>query len=156
MARLRDAALGLLFGLALLAALPVALWATSGSRDLRVTLRSREPYEITPRPGEAPDAGGVSRAVYDPALAPAHDPGHDPRLQSRADGSLPPSPVGTRWKEPLWWAGAAAALGALALLWLARPGPTAPAVPGRSGPSVDLLASPPAAPAPPASGRSVP
>jgi serine/threonine protein phosphatase PrpC len=113
-----------------------------------------------PRPGEAPDAGGVSRAVYDPALAPAHDPvhdpAHDPRLQSRADGSLPPSPVGTRWKEPLWWAGAAAALGALALLWLARPGPTAPAVPGRSGPSVDLLASPPAAPALPASGRSVP
>ena len=77
MARLRDAALGLLFGLALLAALPVALWATSGSRDLRVTLRSREPYEITPRPGEALAEVTVGPASLLPRLEKKGEPDRD-------------------------------------------------------------------------------
>ena len=48
-----------------------------------------------------------------------------------------------RWREPLWWGGAAAALGATALLWLGRaPAPLPSPAVGRSGPSVDLLSSP--------------
>ena len=108
-----------------------------------------------PRPGQAPDAGGVSRSVYGPSIDPASAAARSPAAASPA----PPGPVPTRWQDPLWWAGAAAALGALALLWLARPVPPAPSTPpapGRSGPSVDLLASPPAAPARPASSRPAP
>jgi len=82
---------------------------------------------------------------------------------------LPPSAAGAadnppamaaprpRWREPLAWLGAGAALAALALAWLAwvppapppGPGSGAPGSEARRGPSVDLLA--PAAP--PASAR---
>lgn len=100
-----------------------------------------------PRPGGQPEAGSVSRAVYRRA-APVPAP---------AEGDLPRPPValppaGTaaagrrtprRWKEPLWWAGAAAAAGAAGLLWLARPA-EAPRAPVRDGPSVDLLKPAPA------------
>lgn len=106
-----------------------------------------------PRPGQAPDAGSVSRAVYDPAHEAAHQAAHDTARGPSAGVSLTPAPVPERWRDPLWWAGAAAALGALALLWLARPAPPAAPAPARSGPSVDLLAPPPAASAPAASSR---
>ncbi|MBP7668215.1 MAG: serine/threonine-protein phosphatase [Burkholderiaceae bacterium] len=100
-----------------------------------------------PRPGQVPEAGSVSRAVY----------GVAPILQRAApDGAVPPAAARPplrrpRWREPLWWAGAAAALCAVGLFWLSRP-PTAPqpaAAVGRSGPAVDLLA-------PAASSRGTP
>jgi hypothetical protein len=50
----RDAALGLLVLAALLAALPLGLWGASGARDLRVSVRSPEPFEIAERPREIP------------------------------------------------------------------------------------------------------
>jgi len=49
-------------------------------------------------------------------------------------------PAYRRWREPLWWAGAAAALGALSLLWLARQGAPEPVPMRPQQPSVDLLA----------------
>ncbi len=96
-----------------------------------------------PRPGPAPEAGSVGRAVCG-----------QPPLPS------PLQPLvrhGPRWREPLWWAGAAAALGAVALFWLARPPAPQPAAASQSGPSVDLLAPTVALPLlPAASVRSPP
>ena len=111
-----------------------------------------------PRPGAQPEAGSVSRAVYRrvaPSPAPADadlDRAHPVAVPPPAPAAPAARPVDgrRRWREPLWWAGAAAAVGALGLLWLARPA-DAPRAPGRDGPSVDLLkpAVPPAsAPAP--------
>jgi protein phosphatase len=107
-----------------------------------------------PRPGQAPDTGSSSRGVYGqapgrlvlpPAVAPL-PPSSSPRPS-------PPAARRARWREPLAWAGAAALLAAVALLLLAR-GPRPVATPetaasasaaaGRSGPSIDLLAKPPA------------
>jgi hypothetical protein len=45
-----DAALGALLALALAAALVIALHLSAGARELRVTLRAPEPYELAPRP----------------------------------------------------------------------------------------------------------
>lgn len=105
-----------------------------------------------PRPGETPDAGTLSQAVYDPralreATAEPPLPGHSAPTPASSPGPLQP-----RWREPLWWAGAAAALGAAALLWLARPVPPPPPAPtvGHRGPSVDLITSGSPAVAPPA------
>jgi PPM family protein phosphatase len=88
-----------------------------------------------PRPGEVPDAGTVSQAVYD---APAQQ-GAERAARPGTDAPREPAaPRAPRWRHPLWWAGAAAAAGALLLLWLARPA-APPPTPARSGPSVDLL-----------------
>ena len=46
-----EALLGALFLLALAVALPVGLQLAGGARDLRVTVRSLEPYELAPLPG---------------------------------------------------------------------------------------------------------
>lgn len=102
-----------------------------------------------PRPGEEPDAGTISQAVYDPRVL-------RPAAAAEPPATAAPGRWRPRWREPLWWAGAVAALGAAALLWLARPAPTPVAAPaaGRGGPSVDLIApaspgaAPPAASAP--------
>jgi PPM family protein phosphatase len=70
-----------------------------------------------------------------------------------------------RWREPLWWGGAVAALAAVALLWLARapaPPPSGGSAAGRDAPAIDLLAAPPpgsavpVAPVPAASRRAGP
>jgi len=105
-----------------------------------------------PRPGEAPDAGSVSRAVYDrPAVRGAKAPVAEAL-------AMPKVALRSRWREPLWWAGAVAALGALALLWLAwSPGPAPVATPQPAAaprPSVDLLAPPASVPSPPPSPAS--
>ena len=117
-----------------------------------------------PRPGELPDAGTISQAVYDPqalrlaegagraaaaAAAPVGAPNGAPTTAASGPTATPPAPP--RWRHPLWWAGAAAAAGALLLLWLARP-VAAPVASARPGPSVDLLQ----APAVPAAAASVP
>ncbi len=98
-----------------------------------------------PRPGEAPEAGSISRAIYEPvaeadaAAAPAAATGASTSKVSHiAEGAA----LRSRWREPLWWAGAAAAAAALGLLWLARPAGTPPAPAARSGPAVDLMAPP--------------
>lgn len=103
-----------------------------------------------PRPGEAPDAGSSSRGIYD------QPPGRlvlPPSAPSAEPAATPP-PARPRRREPLLWAGAAAALLALGLWLVARslPGPApgmpgapaAPAAASRPGLSIDLLAPPPA------------
>ena len=110
-----------------------------------------------PRPGEVPDAGTISQAVYDPqamrlAESAARPSAATPAERVPTDAPRDPGPPSApRWQHPLWWAGAAAAAGALLLLWLARPVAQPPA-PARAGPSVDLLqpAASPTAVAPPA------
>lgn len=98
-----------------------------------------------PRPGEAPDAGSSSRGVYD------QPPGRlvlPPSAVSAEPAATPP-PTRLRRREPLLWAGAAAALLALGLWLLARslpgPSPAAPAAASPPGLSIDLLAPPPGA-----------
>lgn len=51
MSRGVDAALGVAVVIALVVGLVLGLQVTSSTRDLRVTLRAPQPYEITPRPG---------------------------------------------------------------------------------------------------------
>lgn len=80
-----------------------------------------------PRAEVAPPAVAVTVAV---APAPAAD----------APAAPLSVPAYRRWREPLWWAGAAAALGALSLLWLARQGAPEPVPMRPQQPSVDLLA----------------
>lgn len=48
-----DAALGVLVLAALFVALPLGLWGSSGARDLRVAVRSPEPFSIASSPREA-------------------------------------------------------------------------------------------------------
>lgn len=83
---------------------------------------------------------GAGKAPGDkPALAPEPVP---------PGGPSPLRRLAARWREPLWWGGAAAAVGALALLWLGRaPVPTSSPPVARSGPSLDLLSAPAAPPA---------
>lgn len=86
-----------------------------------------------PRPGAVPDAGSASRAVY-------RRPGQALMPEALAAAAAPPAagPAARRSRQGLWWAGAAASVLALVLLWLAWPG-AAPAPPVRNAPSVDLL-----------------
>jgi protein phosphatase len=67
-----------------------------------------------------------------------------PHLHLHPAAAAPAAPLSVpayrRWREPLWWAGAAAALGALSLLWLARQGAPEPVPMRPQQPSVDLLA----------------
>lgn len=85
-----------------------------------------------PQPGEQPDAGTISRAVYE--LPPIVKP---PR-----PAPAPAVPARPRWREPLALVGLVAAVGAAWLTWLAWPAgkPATPAAAGRAGPVVDLLA----------------
>lgn len=92
------------------------------------------------RPGQALDTGSISHPVY------GKPPG---RLVLPATAAAEPAAAPRRrWREPLWWAGAVAAVGAVGLLLLARslgpetPAPVASPAASRPGPSIDLLAAP--------------
>lgn len=94
-----------------------------------------------PPPGGAPEAGSISRAIYD---APRRA---EPARQAAAAAKSVKTALRPRWHEPLWWAGAAAAVLALVLVALAwrfgQPaGSPSPQPAARSAPSVDLLAPP--------------
>jgi protein phosphatase len=79
-----------------------------------------------------------------------HLPAAEPEAAAAVQPPATAPALRARWREPLWWAGAAAALGALGLLWLARSPPPPPpaAASSRAAPSVDLLA--------PAASRATP
>jgi protein phosphatase len=105
-----------------------------------------------PRPGQALDTGSSSRGVYGQApgrlLPAAWTPASTPAPAASPVPDAAGPEARPRWREPLWWAGAVAAVGAVGLLLLARtagPGsiPT-PQAASRAGPSIDLLAAPPA------------
>lgn len=99
-----------------------------------------------PRAEQAPDAGSVSRALPG-ARRVAGGPAAATAATAVTAKPATPTPLArSRWREPLWWAGAAAAIGAGALLWLARPAadavPAPAAAASRAGPAIDLLAAP--------------
>lgn len=93
-----------------------------------------------PRAGRAPQAGSASRGrVRVPVPPVSGSPG------ASASAGSPAAAWRVRWREPMLWAGLAAAAGALLLLWLARPlhdtppGAAAASAASPARPTVDLL-----------------